>query len=124
MIPTVGPVTKWWWVGYTDSTRAKGRQALGAVIVKHAGPEHLVAAELIRRGLAPVGGKPLFGVIALDWGGPPPGFEGRLLNASDAEALAKAWDPGHGGLAGPDDIKRAFLDDKAKDGDPLFKGSK
>jgi hypothetical protein len=121
MIPVLPPVTTWWWVGYTDSTRAKGRQALGAVIIKHAGPEHHVAAELIRRGLAPVGGQPLFGRIALEWGDPPKGFEGRLLDAAEAEALAKAWDPGHGGLAGAGDIKEAFLDDHAKDGDPLFR---
>lgn len=121
MIPKVGPVTVWWWVGYTDATRARGRQALGAVIIKHTGPEHLVAAELIRRGIAPAGGTPLFGIIAVEWGNPPAGYEGRLLNTDDAEALAKAWDPGHGGLAGPDDIKGAFLDDAARDGDPLFR---
>lgn len=121
MIPILGPVTLWWWVGYTDSTRPKGKQALGAVIIKHSGPEHLVAAELIRRGLAPSGGTPVFGRVALEWGEPPSGYEGRILDAATAEALSVAWDPGHMGLAGPEDIKRAFLDDNAKDGDPLFK---
>lgn len=121
MMPVPPPVMFWWWVGYTDSTRPKGKQALGAVIIKHAGHEHIVAAELIRRGLAPAGGKPIFGRINLEWGDPPAGYEGRLLNAKEAEALAVAWDPGHGGLAGAEDIKRAFLDDDARDGDPLFR---
>lgn len=120
MIPKLPPITTWWWVGYTDATRPKGRQALGAVIVRHEGPEHVIAAELIRRGLAPRGGQPLFGRIALEWGDPPPGYEGRILDAAEADTLSRAWDPGHAGLAGPHDIKTAFLDDAAKDGDPLF----
>jgi hypothetical protein len=124
MIPVIAPITVWWWVGYTDDRRSKGQRALGAVIVKHSGPEHFVAAELIRRGLAPSGGRPLFGRIDLAWGDPPAGYEGRLLNAQEAEALAKAWDPGHGGLAGPDDIRGAFGDDQAQDGAPLFRRPK
>lgn len=121
MIPTVGPVTIWWWVAYDNERLPKGQRSLGCVIVKHGGPEHLVAAELIRRGLAPVGGTPHFGKIALEWGDPPAGYEGRVLNRTDAEALAKKWDPGHRGLASPEDIKQAFEDDDAKDGDPLFR---
>jgi hypothetical protein len=123
MIPIVGPVTRWWWVAYTNARLPKGQQALGCVIIKHGGPEHLVAAELIRLGLAPPSGTPHFGVIALEWGDPPRQAETVcvLLDKDQAERLAKEWDPGHRGLAGPDDIKRAFLDDDAKDGDPLFK---
>lgn len=117
---------RWWWVGYTDTARPKGKRARGAVVIRHAGPEHIIAAELIRRGLAPTGAVPLFGLIDETWGDPP-GLEGadvyksKLLDMSEAEVLAMAWDPGHGGLAGPDDIKAAFMDDAAPDGDPLFK---
>lgn len=113
---------RWWWVGYTNSARPRGEQALGAVIIQHEGPEHIIAAELISRGLAPRGGQPLFGLIDPKWGPPPRQAETVcvLLNAKEAEALAKEWDPGHGGLAGPSEIKRAFLDDEAQDGDPLF----
>lgn len=121
MTPTIGPITRWWWVAYDNERLPKGQRSLGCVIVKHAGPEHLVAADLIARGLAPRGGQPHFGAIALEWGDPPPGYEGRILGRDEAEALAKAWDPGHQGLADPEDIKRAFLDDGAKDGDPLFR---
>lgn len=111
----------WWWVGYCDNSKPKGQRAQGCAIIKHAGPEHIVAAELIRLGIAPSGGEPHFGMVGATWGDPPPGYEGRLLNQAEGEALAKAWDPGHGGLADADDIKRAFEDDNAKDGDPLFK---
>lgn len=114
----------WWWVGYTNTTRPRGSQALGVIIVQSDRAEHVIAAELIRRGIAPAGGEPLFGRIAAAWGDPPAGYEGRLLDATEAEVLAKAWDPGHGGLASAEDIKRAFLDDSAKDGDPLFKAGK
>lgn len=111
----------WWWVGYTNDSLPKGQRALGAVIVQHEGPEHIIAAELIARGLAPRGGRPLFGRIAAEWGPPPAGYEGRLLDKDQAEALAKAWDPGHRGLADPDDIRQAVSDDAALPGDPLFK---
>lgn len=112
---------KWWWVGYTDSTRPRGDQARGVVVIKHAGPEHLVAATIICNGLAPRNAKPLFGIIEEKWGDPPPGYANRLLGKDEAEALAKAWDPGHRGLASPEQIEGAFLDDDAKDGEPLFK---
>ena len=111
----------WWWVGYTDRTKAVGTQALGAVVVKHEGPEEAVNAYVNTLGVHP-GGEGLYATIAETWGDPPPGFSGRLLGAREAEVLAKRWNPGHGGLAGPDDIREAFLDDEARDGDPLFRG--
>lgn len=112
---------RWWWVGYTDDSRAAGQRARGCAIIRHPGPESAVAAELAGSGIAPAGARPLFGVIAAEWGDPPRGYELRLLNVEEAQALAMAWDTGHRGLADADDIKRAFLDDDAADGDPLFR---
>lgn len=113
----------WWWVGYTDRTRPVGRQALGAIIVKQRGSEEAKHVDLaIRRAGIHPGGEALYATIDESWGEPPTGFAYRLLNAAEAETLARLWDPGHGGLAGPDDIRKAFLDDDAKDGQPLFRG--
>ncbi len=115
----------WWWVGYTDRTRPVGTQARGAVIVQHEGPSATVDAHVRAIGAHPGGAaEALYATIAQIWGDPPPGFAGRLLGVHEAELLAKRWDPGHRGLAGPDDIRDAFLDDDARDGEPLFRGRK
>lgn len=128
----------WWWVAYTDETRPKGERSLGAIIVQHPGATTEIAADLVLLGLAP-SGVPVFGEIASQWGDPPIwlGLErgageflvgaptrvravSRLLNREEALALAKAWDPGHGGLADEEDIRGAFEDDDAAEGSPLF----
>lgn len=115
------PARAWWWIGYTDERRPKGSRAQGCVVVQAVNWEAAVRhAELM--GLAPAGAVPLAARMPDNLGAPPPGYANRLLGVAEAGLLAKRWDPSHGGLAGADDIAKAFSDDDAKPGDPLFKG--
>jgi hypothetical protein len=117
---------RWYWVGYTDPMAAKGHQAKGAAIVQAWSEEDAVLT-LDHRGVRQhAWWVALVGVIPEEWGEPPMSLPSSargcsgLLNAIEAEALAIGWDPARRGLAGAEDIKAAFLDDQAKDGDPLF----
>jgi len=116
---------RWWWLGFTDETRPKGERALGAAIVKaNTGPGAGMIAE--QEGIVPDGDhvQILHGEIPEEWGEPPPGFAGRLLDVGEAELLARRWNPSGAGLATSDDIRAAFLDDGAKPGEELFRRSR
>lgn len=116
---------RWWWIGYTDRSYPKGQQARGCVIIRGLSWNDAVAAAK-RLGLEPAPKGPaedfeaLGGHMDPKLGEPPPGYAGRWLTNDQALALAKLWDP-NGGVANATDIERAFLDDEAKEGDPLFR---
>jgi hypothetical protein len=114
---------KWYWVGYTDPSAPKGQQAKGAAVIRGWSEEEAVAA-LRTRGIPShnVSWDAHVGVVPESWGNPPYGqaFISRLINAVEADKLARSWDPQHRGLAGADDIRDAFLNDDAAPGDPLF----
>lgn len=118
----------WWWVGLTDESAPKGMKAMGAVVVK--AEDEASADEAAQRTIIEaceaVGNRP---DTALTWArmaapmdpkfGGPPGMSSRVLTSSQAVVFAERW---CGGVATPDDIKQAFLDDDAVTGQPLFKG--
>lgn len=116
---------RWWWLGFSDETRPKGARAIGAAIIKANTPEG-AAIIIEQEGVVPDGDhvQILHGEIPEEWGEPPPGFAGRLLGFAEAELLAKKWSPNGTGLATPEDIKQAFLDDDAKPGEELFRRSR
>jgi hypothetical protein len=121
---------RWYWVGYSDSSAPRGKQAKGAAIVRAWGEAEAVAdlrAVLIGEHPGLASWEAHVGLIPEEWG-TPPAYRvadarlqtSALLDAREANDLARAWDPAHRGLAGAEDIKAAFLDDDAKPGDPLF----
>lgn len=116
-------MTRWWWIAYTDDSRPVGQRALGCIVTQAETFDQAVdnsrMSKVRRLPIAP-GGEPMGGPLPESWGHPPSGYEDRLLQTAEAEALAKAWDPSGAGLAGPDDITRAFEDDTAEVGEPLF----
>lgn len=119
---------KWWWIGYTDRSCPKGWQARGCVVIRGLSWNDAVAAAR-RLGLepAPRGAQEEFeamgGYMDPALGDPPPGYASRWLSNREASELAKRWNP-NGGVADAADIERAFLDDEAKEGEPLFRRSR
>lgn len=113
---------RWFWLGYTDEEQPKGWRSMGCVIIQATTDDIAKEQALDVLGVEP-GWTCNVGEIAADWGDPPLiGYTLRLLNREQAEHLAKEWDPGHAGLADPDDIAAAFSDDSAPVGAPLFRG--
>lgn len=109
----------WWWVAYTDDKRPKGERALGAVIVRHPGGFAQVERYIADVLHLIVPGVSMGGMMPADYGEPPLGYANRLLSPDEAKALADKWG---GGVATSDDIAKAFADDSAQLGDPLFRG--
>jgi hypothetical protein len=112
---------RWWWISYTDETRAKGDRAVGACVVQ-AGGGFTYAVDYAREsGLQPVGEdiESHGGMMLTSFGDPPPEYVGRWLTNEEATTLAKIWG---GGVATPQDVERAFADDDAQEGSPLFRG--
>lgn len=114
-------VRSWWWIGFTDDARPVGQRALGAIVVD--GIDERNALSVAKAyGNVPTGSqvRACYGQIDESWGDPPGDIIGQLLNENDARELALSWDPGHRGLADADQIRKAFEDDDAQDGEPLF----
>lgn len=121
---------QWWWIALTDESKPNGQQAVGAVVVQAADVEEAdrAAKNRIIDVCRAAGINPNTALTWMRSGGPmdpkygnpperPPGW-GHVMTKSQAEDLAREW---CGGVASPDQIKAAFLDDEAKPGDPLFK---
>ena len=114
-------MASWWWIGFTDDSRPMGQRALGAIVV-FATDERDALRAARAFGNVPSGPqvRACYGAIDESWGDPPGDVVGKLLGEDDARELALSWDPGHRGLADADQIRKAFEDDDAKDGEPLF----
>lgn len=111
----------WWWAGLTDESRPKGQRAIGAIVVR---ADSIDFAQHAARGIAIAYGVDPALIVDLnpmgaEFGDPPhESWTNMVLNREQAERLAELW---CGGFASARDIEKAFLDDNAKAGDPLFK---
>jgi hypothetical protein len=113
-------VTKqWFWFSLSDPTRERGKEFVGCIIID-AASENEAAIEATASPAIPDRELDFqTGIVPIDRGPPPPGFERRLLDRAEAEILAFRWWGGR--LFTPEEIKAALMDDEAKPGD-LIKG--
>lgn len=110
----------WYWIGFSDASRPRGSQALGAIVVQATSIEGAVW-DINQAGLHP-GGEAMGGEMPADLGAPPQKYVMRLLDNAQAEELLAFWDPQNAKLATAEEIREAVLDPDAKVGEPLFKG--
>lgn len=117
------PGKRWWWIAYTDETRAKGERAVGACVVQAGGGFADAARLALDRGLQPVGEtiEALGGMVHFEHGDPPRSYVNRYLTNEEATELGGLWT---GGIASREDIAQAFADDTAQIGESLFRGRK
>jgi hypothetical protein len=111
------PGKRWWWIAFHDPKRPKGRQSRGVVVIEHAGGYTYALSRARELGIAPTDCEHEGGMVDPAFGDPPAFALGKLMSNAQAELAATAW---AGGVATADDIAAAFLDDNAKEGEPLF----